>query len=195
MQVHRIEHGAPDLVLALVVRAVADPHGPRVVISGEVGQLLLDEFALILHLQDVYWSEDGRTSVDAVFAAVAVAGLLILGFNPSTDTWASGCSYANPTNLFTQLIEGGILNEIKLGWGPNEIKIISMYRPCADQLEGSLRRLATDALGGNLDDKLVEHLGEATGNPRTMLGGDFNLEPISAARFPLRAGLRNSISE
>jgi hypothetical protein len=40
---------------------------------------VLDEFALILHLQDVYWAEDGRTSVDAVFAAVAVAGLLILG--------------------------------------------------------------------------------------------------------------------
>ena len=44
--------------------------------------LVLDEFALILHLQDVYWSQDGRTSVDAVFAAVAVAGLLVLGFNP-----------------------------------------------------------------------------------------------------------------
>lgn len=44
--------------------------------------LVLDEFALILHLSDVYWAEDGRTSVDAVFAAVAVAGLLIMGFNP-----------------------------------------------------------------------------------------------------------------
>jgi hypothetical protein len=44
--------------------------------------LVLDEFALILHLQDVYWAEDGRTSVDAVFAAVAVAGLLMLGLNP-----------------------------------------------------------------------------------------------------------------
>ena len=43
---------------------------------------MLDEFALILHLEDVYWAEDGRTSVDAVFAAVAVAGLLVLGFNP-----------------------------------------------------------------------------------------------------------------
>jgi heme/copper-type cytochrome/quinol oxidase subunit 4 len=55
--------------------------------------LVLDEFALILHLQDVYWSEDGRTSVDAVFAAVAVAGLLILGFNPLSffdiDIWRS----------------------------------------------------------------------------------------------------------
>ena len=44
--------------------------------------LVLDEFALILHLQDVYWSEDGRTSVDAVFVATAVAGLLVMGFNP-----------------------------------------------------------------------------------------------------------------
>ena len=44
--------------------------------------LVLDEFALILHLEDVYWAQDGRTSVDAVFAAVAVAGLLIMGFNP-----------------------------------------------------------------------------------------------------------------
>lgn len=53
--------------------------------------LVLDEFALILHLQDVYWSEDGRTSVDAVFVAVAVAGLLVLGFNPlalfDVDIW------------------------------------------------------------------------------------------------------------
>ncbi|TVS86560.1 hypothetical protein FPZ47_14305 [Mycobacterium helveticum] len=44
--------------------------------------LVLDEYALILHLSDVYWSEDGRTSVDAVFAAVAVAGLLIMGLHP-----------------------------------------------------------------------------------------------------------------
>jgi ABC-type multidrug transport system fused ATPase/permease subunit len=55
--------------------------------------LVLDEFALILHLSDVYWAEDGRTSIDAVFVAVAVAGLLILGFNPMSffdvDIWRS----------------------------------------------------------------------------------------------------------
>ncbi|MCV7015931.1 hypothetical protein H7I40_26375 [Mycolicibacterium madagascariense] len=61
------------------------------IVFGMGAALVLDEFALILHLQDVYWSEDGRTSVDAVFAAVAVAGLLILGFNPLSffdiDIW------------------------------------------------------------------------------------------------------------
>ena len=52
------------------------------IVFGIGAALVLDEFALILHLSDVYWAEDGRTSVDAVFAAVAVAGLLVVGFNP-----------------------------------------------------------------------------------------------------------------
>ncbi|MEU0541623.1 hypothetical protein ABZ319_17305 [Nocardia sp. NPDC005978] len=44
--------------------------------------LVLDEFALIYYLRDVYWEEQGRTSVDAVFVAVAVTGLLLMGFHP-----------------------------------------------------------------------------------------------------------------
>ncbi|MGB3371629.1 MAG: hypothetical protein WBA81_13465 [Rhodococcus sp. (in: high G+C Gram-positive bacteria)] len=44
--------------------------------------LVLDEFALIFYLKDVYWSEQGRASVDAVFVAVAGTGLLLLGFHP-----------------------------------------------------------------------------------------------------------------
>ena len=54
------------------------------IVFGIGAALVLDEFALILHLEDVYWTEDGRTSVDAVFVAVAVAGLLVLGFNPQS---------------------------------------------------------------------------------------------------------------
>ncbi|WP_315901181.1 hypothetical protein [Rhodococcus sp. BP22] len=44
--------------------------------------LVLDEFALIFYLEDVYWSEQGRTSIDAVFVATAATGLLLLGFHP-----------------------------------------------------------------------------------------------------------------
>ncbi|MFJ5926280.1 phosphatidylglycerol lysyltransferase domain-containing protein [Kitasatospora sp. NPDC092948] len=44
--------------------------------------LVLDEFALVLHLKDVYWSTQGRTSVDAVMLAVAMIGLLLLGELP-----------------------------------------------------------------------------------------------------------------
>lgn len=52
------------------------------ILFGIGAALVLDEYALILHLSDVYWEQDGRTSVDAVFAAVAVAGLLIMGLHP-----------------------------------------------------------------------------------------------------------------
>lgn len=44
--------------------------------------LVLDEFALILHLQDVYWSDVGRTSVHAVFVALAVTAALLFGLRP-----------------------------------------------------------------------------------------------------------------
>ncbi|OBB36810.1 hypothetical protein A5752_15410 [Mycobacterium sp. 852002-51961_SCH5331710] len=73
-----VDGGVPEFTVAAIFFGVG-------------AALVLDEFALILHLQDVYWAEDGRTSVDAVFAAVAVAGLLILGFNPLSffdiDIW------------------------------------------------------------------------------------------------------------
>ncbi|HEX9066835.1 MAG TPA: hypothetical protein VF843_17120 [Streptosporangiaceae bacterium] len=44
--------------------------------------LVLDEFALILHLRDVYWANEGRLSVDAVFVAAGVTALLLLGASP-----------------------------------------------------------------------------------------------------------------
>lgn len=44
--------------------------------------LVLDEFALILHLDDVYWSEQGRISIDALFGVIAVTALLLMGLHP-----------------------------------------------------------------------------------------------------------------
>jgi hypothetical protein len=52
------------------------------VIFGMGTALVLDEFALILHLRDVYWREEGRASLDAVFVAVGFTGLLLLGVRP-----------------------------------------------------------------------------------------------------------------
>jgi hypothetical protein len=44
--------------------------------------LTLDEFALWLYLDDVYWSEEGRSSVDAVVFAAIIGAAVILGFVP-----------------------------------------------------------------------------------------------------------------
>ncbi|WP_433474058.1 hypothetical protein ACQPZP_35515 [Spirillospora sp. CA-142024] len=64
----------PDAYVGLNVAAA--------VVFGTGSALVLDEFALILHLSDVYWTEKGRASVDAVFVAIAVTGLLLLGIRP-----------------------------------------------------------------------------------------------------------------
>jgi hypothetical protein len=63
--------------------------------------LVLDEFALILHLRDVYWSEQGRTSIDAVFVAFALIGLLTLGARP-LDIGTSGT--AHPTGVIVTAV-------------------------------------------------------------------------------------------
>lgn len=69
-------------MVTLAVDGSVEAFTVAAVFFGIGAALVLDEFALILHLEDVYWAEDGRTSVDAVFAAVAIAGLLIMGFSP-----------------------------------------------------------------------------------------------------------------
>jgi hypothetical protein len=41
--------------------------------------LTIDEFALWIHLDDVYWSREGRSSIDASVIAVAFMGLILVG--------------------------------------------------------------------------------------------------------------------
>ncbi len=44
--------------------------------------LTIDEFALWVYLDDVYWAEEGRSSIDATAIAAAGMVLLLLGFTP-----------------------------------------------------------------------------------------------------------------
>lgn len=46
--------------------------------------LTIDEFALWVYLEDVYWSEQGRVSIDATVIAAAAMGLVLLGYTPFT---------------------------------------------------------------------------------------------------------------
>ena len=49
------------------------------VLFGVGVSLAFDEFALWLHLDDVYWSAQGRQSVDAIFCLLVIVGILIGG--------------------------------------------------------------------------------------------------------------------
>ena len=44
--------------------------------------LTIDEFALWVYLEDVYWTEQGRSWIDATVIAAALIGLVVVGANP-----------------------------------------------------------------------------------------------------------------
>ncbi|OZF50360.1 DUF2254 family protein [Rhodococcus sp. 14-2470-1a] len=88
MHIHHVMFG---LIMVLIsgfsLVAIANYHTPvanciLASVFGVGSALMLDEFALILHLRDVYWAEEGRASIDAVFVAVAITGLYLLGVHP-----------------------------------------------------------------------------------------------------------------
>jgi hypothetical protein len=45
--------------------------------------LAIDEYALWLHLDDVYWSREGRSSIDAALVALALIVFVLLAFVPT----------------------------------------------------------------------------------------------------------------
>jgi hypothetical protein len=47
--------------------------------------LTLDEFALWLNLKDVYWEKQGRRSIDAVIVAIALTGMVLVGYRGWID--------------------------------------------------------------------------------------------------------------
>ena len=117
MHLHHMVFGVILMVVAGVAEIAAPLHSLdwRAATAGVFGggtALVLDEFALILHLRDVYWTSAGRVSIDAVFIAAGVTALLLLGVVPAgihdvatflgktSDTTALGSLLATLSVLF-----------------------------------------------------------------------------------------------
>ncbi|MFD8144358.1 hypothetical protein [Streptomyces sp. NPDC059708] len=84
-----VHHVVPGVVLVIIGGFGAVGSGGHsfgaglsAVLFGLGAGLVLDEFALILHLDDVYWSEQGRKSVEVVVLTAAVVALVLGGFLP-----------------------------------------------------------------------------------------------------------------
>jgi hypothetical protein len=69
--------------------------------------LTIDEFALWVYLEDVYWSEQGRVSIDATVIAVAAMGLILLGLTPFT--WETGSLEQTVGSLISAAIVLGVV--------------------------------------------------------------------------------------
>ena len=99
-----LHHLVPGIVCSLAaataIIAFRPGAGAMLVLSALFGvgaALTLDEFALLLHLDDVYWTREGRSSIEAALMALAFGALCLLataplGSDPSADTphWVIG---------------------------------------------------------------------------------------------------------
>jgi hypothetical protein len=71
-----------------IATAIPDPWFELVAIAFGIGMgLTLDEFALWLNLEDVYWKEKGRESIDAVVVTVALLVISLLGLQFWIDVY------------------------------------------------------------------------------------------------------------
>ncbi|HEY6636994.1 MAG TPA: hypothetical protein VIZ61_04845 [Solirubrobacterales bacterium] len=86
LHIHHLVFGIVLMMLSGFLNFVTEPPSPWFeILAGVFGVgmgLTLDEFALWLYLDDVYWAEEGRSSVDAVVFAAIIGGGIIVGFVP-----------------------------------------------------------------------------------------------------------------
>jgi lysyl-tRNA synthetase class 2 len=86
LHIHHSVFGIIAIVVAGILEFALQPGSPGVemiaVAFGAGAALTLDEFALILHLEDVYWTGEGRTSIDAVILGLTFMTLLLTGLLP-----------------------------------------------------------------------------------------------------------------
>jgi len=91
VHLHHLVFGIVTMMLAGTLGLAALGDSPLTEICafffGVGAGLTIDEFALWIYLDDVYWAEEGRASIDATVIAAAGMMLILLGFSPfSFDT-------------------------------------------------------------------------------------------------------------
>jgi hypothetical protein len=131
-----IHHSVPGIILLITgaFTAVAGPAslGWRSFAALAVGigtSLVLDEFALILHLQDVYWSGEGQLSVEAVSLTAACLGLALVGFSPFGVKDVDGIELSLRLTATGILIFDGVLAVICVLKGKYRTALFGLFLP------------------------------------------------------------------
>lgn len=101
------------LFTGLLLFAYMPPHGPFLNALGYAfgmgAAMTLDEFAMWLHVEDVYWKEEGRSSISALIVAVVITAAMAIGANPLDIAPASGHRINGFTLAAVTVINGGFV--------------------------------------------------------------------------------------
>jgi hypothetical protein len=86
LHVHHLVFGIVTMMVAGVFGFASLGESPYLEICafffGVGAGLTIDEFALWVYLEDVYWAQEGRSSIDATVIAGSLITLIVLGANP-----------------------------------------------------------------------------------------------------------------
>lgn len=86
LHLHHLVFGIVAMMAAGTLGFVADGRAPYTEICallfGVGVGLTIDEFALWVHLEDVYWEREGRSSIDATVIAGTLMFLIMIGVSP-----------------------------------------------------------------------------------------------------------------
>ncbi|MFD7552381.1 hypothetical protein [Streptomyces sp. NPDC059816] len=131
-----IHHVVPGIVLMVVggfTVIAGEGHGfgsgLAAVLFGVGTGLVLDEFALVLYLSDVYWTSEGTKSVEVVVITVALALLLLLGFSPFGVNDLSGAEVQDRAGALLTIGGNLLLSIVSLLKGKTRIAVLGVLVP------------------------------------------------------------------
>jgi hypothetical protein len=121
VHIHHLVWGICLMMLSGFLSFVAAPGAPVAHLTavgfGVGAGFTMDEFALWVHLEDVYWEKEGRRSVDAAVISVAFAALVVVGTTPFglDDPGSVGATAAVAAIVLTLAIVCFIKGRLLLG--------------------------------------------------------------------------------
>ncbi|MGD9570630.1 MAG: hypothetical protein AB7V62_01940, partial [Thermoleophilia bacterium] len=130
VHIHHIVYGIGLTLLAGFLEFRFQPDPPWVhllaIMFGIGAGLMLDEFALSLHMEDVYWSREGRSSVDAVVVALTTGAIFLVHIAPLSVTEAG---YETRLGLTVWIAINSVLCSITLLKGKVVTAVIGFITP------------------------------------------------------------------
>ncbi|MFF4652653.1 hypothetical protein [Streptomyces sp. NPDC001380] len=146
-----IHHVVPGILLAVTggFAAVAAPgqgagKAAAGVVFGVGAGLVMDEFALVLHLQDVYWTEEGRRSVEMVVLTAAAVGVVLLGAVPLGVDEVGQAERADRASLVSTVAVNFLFVVAALAKGKYRLGVIGVLVPVV-ALVGAVRLARVDS--------------------------------------------------
>lgn len=185
LHIHHLVWGISLLLISGFAAFASDLYSPwwqvTSIAFGVGAGLTLDEFALWLRLKDVYWSAEGRQSVDAVIMAALLASLVVVGVEPfdvdntgsvlgtlgavavdvvlAAVTFLKGRTLLGSLSLFVPVV--GLVGASRLAKPSSPWSRWRYTGPRGDRLARSRRRFAADTRANVLGRRLRDAIGGA----------------------------------